>query len=78
MSRWLALFLSVIGGAIGAWMATLIFVGAGWGFLWIFVFGDDSWPERVDPVFTLVMMAFAAAAWVTFGRALWSQLRPQP
>jgi hypothetical protein len=77
VNRWLALLLAVIGGAIAAWVATLVFVGAGWGILWIFVFGDDSWPKWVEPLFTVLMMVFAVAAWVKFGRAIWMQLRPQ-
>ena len=50
MSRGVALLLAILGGAVAAFAATVAFVGVTAGVLWIYVFGDDTWPAWVDPV----------------------------
>lgn len=74
MSRWLAIFLAVIAGAIGAWAATLFIAGGLYGVLWIFIFGDDSWPAWVDPLFGVAMVGLGLGLWLYFARAVFSRL----
>ena len=78
MNRWVALLLAVVGGAAGAWAATLLFTGALFGFLWIFVFGDSPWPAWVDPVAGILLIVVGLGLWAAMAWAIWLKVRPQP
>ena len=77
MNRWVALLLAVVGGAAGAWAATLLITGALFGFLWIFVFGDDPWPAWVDPVAGVVIVVFGLGLWAAMAWAIWLKVKPR-
>ena len=78
MNRWVALLLAVVGGAAGAWAAVLTITGALFGFLWIFVFGDDPWPAWVDPVAGILLIVLGLGLWAAIGWAIWLKVRPKP
>ena len=73
MNRWFASVLAVIAGALAAFTAAMAFVAVATGVLWIFVFGDDPWPDWVDTalgvaLFAVGVSAGAAVAWLTWKR----------
>jgi hypothetical protein len=78
MNRWLALVISVAGGlALSFVLTTALFVGIG-SLLWIFVLGDETWPEWVrstlDAAIPVVGLLIAlAAAWI-----IWTRLNARP
>ncbi len=78
MNRWLALLLSIGGGLVASFFLTIgLFAGVG-SILWVFVFGDDTWPEWVrtglDASIPLVGIAIAAVgAWI-----IWTRLTARP
>jgi hypothetical protein len=71
----LALLLAIVGGGVVAWGATLGFAGALAGVFWIFVFGDDRWPDWTNYVLGLAALAFGLTAWAIVGRGIWLRLR---
>ena len=77
MNRWVALLLAVVGGAAGAWAATLGITGALFGFLWIFVFGDDPWPAWVNPVAGILLIVLGLGLWATMAWAIWLKVKPR-
>jgi len=72
---WLAIVLAVVGGAIGAWAAIILIFGALYGALWIYVFGDDPWPEWVNPAVGVAIPVVGIALWIVMARAIWSRLK---
>jgi hypothetical protein len=74
MSRVLALLLAVIGGAAIAFAVLLALVPTFYGFLWIFVFGDDSWPDWVDQVSNIAVPLIGLAIWALAGWFIWKHL----
>ncbi len=76
MSRWLLLLLAIVGGAIVAYVAVLITAGGIVGFLWIFVFGDDPWPEGWEIVVTVLIGLIGFAVWFVAARHIWNRFRP--
>jgi hypothetical protein len=75
VSRWLALLISILGGAILGY-ALLLAVGGGLlGFLWLFVFGDDPWPAWSDYVLGTAIVVGGFAAWAWCSWMIWRQLR---
>ena len=78
MSRGVALLLAILGGAVAVFAATVAFVGVTAGVLWIYVFGDDTWPAWVDPVMSVLMMLVGAAVWFVAGRLIWRRLTSPP
>jgi hypothetical protein len=78
LNRWLALLLSIAGGLIASFVLTFAFFVGLASILWVFVFGDGTWPEWVltgidasIPVVGIVIAA--AAAWI-----IWSRLTARP
>ena len=45
MSRWVALLLAIVGGAIAAYTTIVLVAGGLLGVGWLWVFGDDPWPS---------------------------------
>ena len=77
MSHWLALLLSIIGGAIIAYCLLLVVGGAVLGFLWLYVFGDDPWPAWSNYVLGAAIVIGGLVAWIAGGRMIWERLRPR-
>ena len=74
MNRWLALAIAIVAGGVAAFAAAIAFVGVVWGSLWIFVFGDNSWPDWVQPVVGGLLLAFAFTVWILVAWRLWRTL----
>ena len=75
MNRWLALLLSIIGGAIIAYFLVLAIGGAVLGFLWLYVFGDDPWPAWSNYVIGTAIVIGGLFAWVAASRVVWDKLK---
>jgi hypothetical protein len=75
VNRWLLLLLAVVGGAIVAYVTVLIAAGAIVGLLWIFVFGDDSWPEGWEIVVTVILGLIGFAVWFAAAKKIWLRFR---
>jgi len=73
VNRWLLLLLAVVGGAIVAYVAVLIAVGGIAGLLWIFVFGDDPWPEGWEIVVAIIAGLIGFATWFAAARQIWNR-----
>jgi len=74
VNRWLALAVAIVAGAAAAFAAAIAFVSVVYGALWIYVFGDNSWPAWVDPVAGGLMLAFAFGTWVVVAWRVWRSL----
>ena len=75
MNRWVALLLAVVGGAAAALTLVMFGTAAAVGLLWIFVFGDDSWPGWVEPALDIVIPLVGLALWALFSWAIWNRLK---
>ena len=75
MNRWLALLLSIIGGAIIAYCLLLAVGGAVLGFLWLYVFGDDPWPAWSNYMICTAIVIGGLVAWYASARMIWDKLR---
>lgn len=75
MNRWLALLISIVGGAVIAYAMLLVIGGAVLGVLWLYVFGDDPWPEWSNYVLGTAIVVGGAAAWIFGALTIWKQLR---
>jgi hypothetical protein len=75
VNRWLALLISIIGGAVIAYAMLLAIGGAVLGILWLYVFGDDPWPEWSNYVLGTAIVVGGIAAWIFGARTIWTQLR---
>lgn len=78
MNRWLALAIAVIGGGIAAFAAAIAFVGTVYGFLWIYVYGDNPWPGWVEPVMSALLLIVAFGVGAGVGWIIWTRLRTPP
>jgi hypothetical protein len=77
VNRWLALIIAIIGGAFLGYAMLLAVGGAVLGFLWIYVFGDDSWPKWSDYAIGAAIVGGGLAAWAFFSWKIWLYLRPR-
>lgn len=75
MNRAIAVLLALIGGAAAALFALMIFGGAFLGVLWLFVFGDDPWPEWAEAGLSIAIPLVGLFLWVVFGWQIWLRLR---
>jgi hypothetical protein len=75
VNRWVALLLAVIGGAAVALALSMLGTAALFGFLWIFVFGDDPWPGWVEPALNIAIPIIGLVLWAAFSWAIWNQLK---
>ncbi|NUR12375.1 MAG: hypothetical protein HOQ20_11115 [Bradyrhizobium sp.] len=74
MNRWVALLIAVIAGGIaGVVVGSAIIIGL-YAVLWMFVFGDNSWPEWVRPAMDLALQLLCLMLWAAFGWAIWRGL----
>ncbi|MFL6730974.1 MAG: hypothetical protein ACJ8EH_10815 [Sphingomicrobium sp.] len=76
MNRGLLLLLAIVGGAIAAYVAVLAIGGALVGVLWIYVFGDDPWPNGWEVAVGIILAVLGALAWIAAGRAIWRRFAP--
>ena len=75
MKRWLALLISIIGGALLGYALLLAIGGAVLGLLWLYVFGDDPWPVWSEYVLGAAIVIGGLAAWAWCSWIIWRQLR---
>jgi hypothetical protein len=75
VSRWLALLLSILGGAIIAYCLLLAVGGAILGILWLYVFGDDPWPQWSNYVIGSAIVIGGLVAWLAASRMIWEKLK---
>jgi len=73
-----AFVIALIAGAAAAFAAALMFVGIGYGLLWIYVFGDNSWPAWVDPAMNALLLIFGFAVWLVAGWRIFRRLSDRP
>jgi hypothetical protein len=76
MSRWAALLLALIGGAAGALAVVTGITVATYGVLWLYVFGDDSWPPWIDRALNIVIPIVGLALWAYFAWLIWKRVAP--
>jgi hypothetical protein len=69
------MLIAILGGAIAGYAMLLAVGGAIFGFLWIYVFGDDPWPKWSDYVLGAAIVLGGLIAWVYFSWKLWLYLR---
>ena len=62
--RYLYSLLFAVPGLFLALIVAFLVFGAAAGFLWLFAFGDNSWPESSDNVLTLLMLATFLVLWI--------------
>ena len=77
MSRWLALLIAIVGGAVLGYLMVLAIGGALLGFLWLYVFGDDPWPEWSDYVLGTAIILGGLACWAFCGWVIWKLIKPK-
>ena len=75
MSRWVALLLAIVGGAIAAYTTILLVAGGLLGVGWLWVFGDDPWPLWAMTGMHMLVPLGGLALWVLFGWLIWVRLR---
>ena len=75
MSRTLALLLSVLGGAAVALALMMFATGALVGLLWLFVFGDDEWPDWAMSVLNILIPTIGLLLWAIASRQVWLRLK---
>ena len=74
MNRWAALVVALlVGGIAGVVVGCAIMIGL-YAMLWMFVFGDNSWPEWVRPAMDLALQLLCLALWALFSWMIWRGL----
>lgn len=79
--RYLYAVLFGIPGLFVAGMISLVLFGAVMGVLWLFVFGDNSWPDSVDQVLSISLALTFLVLWissVTLGYFMGRKLEVDP
>jgi len=71
VNRWLALLLAVVAGGFGAFCVVAAGTAALAGFLWIYVFGDDPWPDWAMRSLNLAIPVIGLVLWAVFALVLW-------
>ena len=74
MNRWLALAIAILCGSVAAFVAAMAFVGTVYGFLWIYVYGDNPWPDWVEPAMSVLLLAVASGTGATVAYVIWKRL----
>jgi len=75
VNRFAAALLAIIGGAAVALGVLMLGSGAVAGILWIFVFGDDPWPNWAMTTLNLIIPVVGLFFWAVFGWQLWLRLK---
>ncbi len=76
MSRAIAVLLSLVGGAAFALASVMGATAVIAGVLWIFVFGDDAWPEWVMAALDLLIPLVGLVLWAVASLQIWFRLKP--
>ncbi len=66
--RYLYMLLFGIPGLLLSFLMTLVSFGMMMGILWLFVFGDNSWPAAVDTLLPILLIVVLLALWTA---SLW-------
>jgi hypothetical protein len=74
VNRGVAILLAIIGGAAVSLAAVMALVAIAYGFLWIFVFGDDPWPGWVEGGLNIIIPIVGLALWALVGWLIWLRL----
>jgi hypothetical protein len=74
VNRWLALAIAILCGSVAAFVAAMALVGTVYGFLWIYVYGDNPWPDWVEPAMSVLLLAVAVGTGVTVAYVIWKRL----
>ena len=64
--RYLYSILFGIPGLIASAMLTILLFGAAFGFLWLFVFGDNPWPSWSEGLVTVALGLVFLVIWLAF------------
>jgi hypothetical protein len=64
--RYLYTLLCLLPGVLFALIASMFVTGATAGFFWIFIFGDNSWPQLAEKGLVVIMAATFIVVWVVF------------
>ena len=78
MNRWLALAIAIVLGGLAALILTVSITISLIGILWMFVFGDDSWPAWVETALDLLTGPLALALWALLALLIWHRLTRGP
>jgi hypothetical protein len=79
MNRWLAALVAIVGGGAAAFGTILVATAAIAGVLWLYVFGDDPWPQWVMGALDIAIPLVGLALWALFAWLIWSRLTgPRP
>ncbi len=75
MNRIAAAVLAIIGGAAVALGMLIIGTAGVTGILWIFIFGDDPWPEWAMTTLNFLTPVAGLFLWAMFGWQIWLRLK---
>ena len=75
MNRWVALLLAVVGGGIAAYTVILLIAGGLLGVGWLWVFGDDPWPDWAMTGLNRLIPVGGMVLWALFAGFIWLKLR---
>jgi hypothetical protein len=64
--RYLYAFLFGIPGLFVAGIVSIFLFGAFAGILWLFVFGDNPWPDYVEPLTSIAFVLTVLVLWMVF------------
>jgi hypothetical protein len=73
VNRWLALGISLIGGAILGYLLVVVVTAA----IWKFGFGDNPWPDRLEPIIGWTLRIAKIATWAICALIIWLRLNPR-
>ena len=79
--RYLYALLFAIPGLLIALIIAVLAFGAAAGFLWLFVFGDNRWPESYGNILTPLMIASFLGLWlasIVAGFVIGKKFEPEP
>lgn len=74
MNRGVALLLAIVGGAAVALAAAMGVTVVAMGVLWLFVFGDDSWPAWIEPAMDIAIPLLGLVIWAVAASLIWRRL----
>ena len=78
MKPWVALLLAIVGGAVAAYALIVPIAGGLLGVGWLWIFGDDPWPQWAMTGLNLLVPLGGLVLWAVFGWLIWSRMRKVP
>jgi hypothetical protein len=79
--RYLYALLFGVPGLLGSGLVSLFLLGVLWGLLWIYVFGDNSWPTSAESIVSLSFVLVFFVLWlgsISAGYAIGKRLETDP